>query len=121
MLHPDPGGRPLPAVGPPAVQADLLVLADRGVGPVPGEQVAVTQVAVAQVAVTQVGAVALQTVAAVVRAVPVQVAQVTKGGEVVVTIVVTTPEVKHAAGQSRLGPGRHRVTLSIPVSGGSLL
>lgn len=101
--------------------ADLGVLADRGVGPVPGEQVAVTQVAVAQVAVTQVGAAGLQPVAAVVRAVPVQVAQVTKGGEVVVTIVVTTPEVKHAAGQSRLGPGRHRVTLSIPVSGGSLL
>jgi hypothetical protein len=109
--------------------ADPGALADRGVVPMAGERAVVIRVRVIRVAVARVVAAARQTVAVVVRAVPAlvvravpgRVAQVTQDGEVVVTTVVTTPVVKHAAGQSRLGPGLRRVTMSIPVSGGSLL
>lgn len=110
--------------------ADLRALADRGVVPMAGERAVVIRVvaAVRQIAAVVVRAVpalvvaaARQIVAVVVRAGPGRVAQVTQDGEVVVTTVVTTPVVKHAAGQSRLGPGLRRVTLSIPASGGSRL
>jgi len=120
--------------------ADPGALADRGVVPMAGERAVVIRVRVIRVAVARVVAAVRQTVAVVVRAVPAlvvaavrqtvavvvravpgRVAQVTQDGEVVVTNVVTTPVVKHAAGQSRLGPGLRRVTMSIPVSAGSLL
>lgn len=98
---------------------DLGVLADQVVGPIPEEPVVVEVVVVevvvvalveaalveaalavaAQVEAARVVAAARQTVVALARTVPARVAQVARGVEVVVTTVVMTPAVKHAAGQ----------------------